>query len=541
MLCLPQELHQLITVYLDSSSQSCYNMICKAIFISYHGRILLAEQALKDGNHNIFLFAIEFQPLLSRYYSAAVKGNLPEAITLLKENNVKQHPRLQLECVKYDRQDIFSIINTRNSGIYAKKCVAVGRSWLPRLFRAKNPENEYMLKYAIKYNNSPLMKRLITKDLKSDSILYKMLYYAKTHNYTEIFSILVEHTKDHQFPTNYLCLIDDISLFEIHRPSWRTDTFGTHSTLWFYFSFELLRHLHITTFQATLEHRNSLFPNDITKKTIAYEPGQREDITYIFQQEYRIPVILSSRLISSDHKHEPFESATHLLFLLSNYEKVAYVPKKLHGLPKEEYDLLEVVLQRTQENAYKQGRKKFGKYYPYLGRRLVMTNEDIQSYYDYCPACFLREDNLLVFFKYGGLSFLLWCVEKGIAYNMKYLYTIAIDSGQKELLIYLLERYKPTFEDFLYACRNSNPKCVHKCIEDWELKITCRRRGKYTRENILVVYTYLPDKNVLIERVKELVEYCSVSTLLFLKRNGILPCIEVSDVKEDKKQVCMWR
>lgn len=535
MLSLPLEIHTLIDDLLPSSSRACFNMVCKSIITKRTKSILLAEQALKDGYYNIFLFAIEFQPLLSRYYTAAVQGNVLNAIQFLKENGIKQPYRLPLECVRHDREEIFTAINPKYTGVYARKCAAFGRSWLPRQFRMHNPESRALFKYAVRYNNLLMVKRLVPKCSQID--IQKALHYAKTHKLTEIFELLMEGIDN--FKEDFIWFIDDVSLLERIKPDWRDSYLETiRSPLWVYCSFELLRYATLDRYSAIVNLRNETFPED--RIDITYNTQEHEDWFHIMLQEicagYTIKSLLRE-VKTSNHKHEYFNYHSHLLFFACNYERLSNRPKELGGLP-QEYDLLNTTLTSVDKDYVYRRRKKFCKYIPHMCDYFVMDNEEIQRHYDYCPECFLREDIFLTLLKYGGPNFVYWCEKKNIAYNKRYVYTIAIDYGEIDLLNHILTTFTPNFNDFLYACKNFNPKAMSKCIKNWELCSIYTKKGDYKRQCILIVYDYV--KDLLVENANRLADFCSVSTLLYMKQQGILPRVKIQSSNADKERIFDW-
>lgn len=109
------ELQAKIFAYCDLSTRVSLRLTCSCfdqlLVNKKRSDRFLAEQALLDGNYELFLFAQEWrQPLLSEYYLSAIESNLPQAVSYLLAKDVIPFPNILDECVKHDKEELFHLL-----------------------------------------------------------------------------------------------------------------------------------------------------------------------------------------------------------------------------------------------------------------------------------------------------------------------------------------------------------------------------------------------------------------------------------------------
>lgn len=480
MQLLPNDILREIYSYLDKSTQCQFNCVFANLTVSKRCYTkTLGEQALEDGNYNIFL---ECKTLLyPRCYIAAVKGNLMEAVKYLKDHDVQQPQKLPFVCVKYNREDIYAIIKTRDTSKYVCKSVAYGCTWLKKTTIIKNMANKKLLKYAVRYGNLELVKRITQKD--SDCIKFKHLYIAKVRGYTEILHLFFDKMNwiEHQ----YIYLLDDVDLFKKVYPNWRNEFFKEDyfTESWRYLSFELLRYFVKEMFFKLLERTYSIMPNFV----LIGDPYYTEENTVThYNLIYELRRI-RYRLYIDICKEIAVNTCDYFLFFLADDEKT-----------------------RATLTIMK-------KYLPSPYNQYSYSNYD--KYYNVSSEYFTIEEHLNTFCLYGGISFVKYCETRNITLDNNMLYKVAIQTGDKEILQYIIAKgWIPSTKDFLYSLKNPNTKCTVKYIKNGAQIIRRQKRWSYSRELIEIVYQALTVP-VEQEHIKEL---CSQSTLLYLYAKNIL-------------------
>lgn len=481
MIDLPKDIIKEITNKCDASTQASLFITIKNNSPLRTGRCL-AEQALIDGHYQLFLYAIERQPLLSTYYLAAIKGNLPEAIALLQNNNIKYSQKAVFHAVRHNRPEIFALFKRRDQGTYALKCCTVpDRPWLPKIMRAKNPVGKKLLYYAVKYGNLELVEKIIYKQ--TSWVTEEMLWLAKVKGHRDVLDFLFSIKKVDEL---WIYLIDDFQLFERRYPDWKEDILVSNTKAWTWGAFEIAWHI--------LTHHA---PEALTKDNYnTFELFQIMTSCFGFR----------SRI---GNNQEMFPTIEYMIFFLINYE-----------------------------GALKN--KERGRYFPVLVTYILFPEHYLTSNYEYAPEHFTKPESLRITTTYAQDIFALWCEKNNIALEKSHLFQVAVERGNRNLLDFLFERgYVPSFKEFLFSLQDPNPKRIRKTILDRKCVIEEGREGRWTPDLILPIARACGEKHLFAENIGLILNTAPLQVVYALVKEGLITKEMINNnlLEEEEKRI----